>query len=237
MRLDIFYDSIGLPGYKTGWGFSCLVSTHEGKVLFDCGWDADILLKNLEKMGTKPHTIKTVVISHSHWDHLGGLAGFLSARSKVATDKCTVFVPRSFSPPLKHEISRRVRLREVGPRSVQVIPRLTLTQEMGEDIKEIALIGETKKGSVVVSGCMHQANRFLPLLISKDIYLMIGGFHDVKVDAFPMPHTYLVAPCHCTKERQAMRGAFGIRYLTLGVGNYLEIGESKIKPRKRRISS
>lgn len=222
MNLGIVYDSQGLSGFSTGWGFSCLISTQEGNVLFDCGWDAGVLLTNLEKMSVVPQAINAVVISHQHWDHVGGLAGFLSERNRGATDKCTVFVPKAFSPALKEEISHRASLCEVGFHCVEVIPHLKVTKEMGGDIKEIALIGETKKGSLVISGCMHQADKLLPLLTSKDIYLIVGGFHDAKAGAFPMPRTYLIAPCHCTKERQAMREAFGMRYLNIRVGNFIE---------------
>ena len=44
----------------------------EHKILFDTGYSA-IFLKNLTMMGIDPQGIDTIVLSHGHNDHTGGL--------------------------------------------------------------------------------------------------------------------------------------------------------------------
>jgi len=44
MELKILYDNEAEEGFRSGWGFSCLV---DGRVLFDTGADVDTLLFNM----------------------------------------------------------------------------------------------------------------------------------------------------------------------------------------------
>ncbi|MEM2046986.1 MAG: hypothetical protein QXQ21_03020 [Candidatus Jordarchaeales archaeon] len=44
MELRIVYDNEAKLGFKSGWGFSCLLGDH---LLFDTGADADVLLFNM----------------------------------------------------------------------------------------------------------------------------------------------------------------------------------------------
>ncbi len=61
---------------KTAWGFATVVKTSQEVLLFDTGGDSEILLSNMKKLGINPASIRKVVISHIHGDHLGGLEGF-----------------------------------------------------------------------------------------------------------------------------------------------------------------
>jgi 7,8-dihydropterin-6-yl-methyl-4-(beta-D-ribofuranosyl)aminobenzene 5'-phosphate synthase len=55
------------------WGFAALVEADGHSVLFDTGGRPDTVLKNAEELGLDLSTVETVVISHNHWDHTGGL--------------------------------------------------------------------------------------------------------------------------------------------------------------------
>ena len=79
------------PELTTDWGFATIIKTPQELILFDTGGDSKILLSNMKKLGINPSSIKKVVISHIHSDHLGGLEGFLERNSNV-----TVFIPKSF---------------------------------------------------------------------------------------------------------------------------------------------
>jgi glyoxylase-like metal-dependent hydrolase (beta-lactamase superfamily II) len=97
MKITIVYDNNPYdPRLRSDWGFSCLVSFRERAILFDTGGDGGILLENMKKLGIDPKGISTVLLSHIHGDHVGGLPAFLRQNSKV-----TVYVPGSFPADLK----------------------------------------------------------------------------------------------------------------------------------------
>ena len=69
-------------------GFSALVSVRRGgtstSVLFDTGLSPDAMLTNADRLGVDLGGVQTLVLSHGHFDHAGGLAGLarrLGARS------------------------------------------------------------------------------------------------------------------------------------------------------------
>jgi len=62
------------------WGFAALVEADGHRILFDTGANSDVVLRNIRAMGIDLATIPDVVLSHSHWDHVGG---FLTLRDAV----------------------------------------------------------------------------------------------------------------------------------------------------------
>jgi len=75
-------------------------------ILFDTGQSAEVLLKNAEKMGVDWARLRTIVLSHGHYDHTGGLPGLASRLGKgvrVIGHPAT-FVPRANALPYFREI-------------------------------------------------------------------------------------------------------------------------------------
>jgi 7,8-dihydropterin-6-yl-methyl-4-(beta-D-ribofuranosyl)aminobenzene 5'-phosphate synthase len=68
-------------------GFSMLIRVfREGKansVLFDAGISPDGLVKNAECMGINLNEVESIVISHGHYDHFGGLLSAVRAINKA----------------------------------------------------------------------------------------------------------------------------------------------------------
>lgn len=62
------------------WGFAALVEVDGHRLLFDTGAHSDVVLKNAQALHVDLTTIPDVVLSHSHWDHVGGL---LTLRNSV----------------------------------------------------------------------------------------------------------------------------------------------------------
>lgn len=62
-------------------GLSMHVESHRGSevrnLLVDFGFTPDALLNNLDLLGIDPARLDALVLSHGHYDHFGGLAGFL----------------------------------------------------------------------------------------------------------------------------------------------------------------
>jgi glyoxylase-like metal-dependent hydrolase (beta-lactamase superfamily II) len=60
---------------------SChLMETRDGPVLFDACWRKEELTSRLEARGLEPGQISTVVLTHGHADHVGGLSILGNAR-------------------------------------------------------------------------------------------------------------------------------------------------------------
>ena len=63
-------------------GLSIFIETLKHKTLFDLGPD-DAFLRNAQRLGVDLTEVDTVVLSHGHYDHGGGLAGFLKINSRA----------------------------------------------------------------------------------------------------------------------------------------------------------
>ena len=55
------------------WGFAALVEADGRKILFDTGAKTDVVQKNLQTLKLDLSAVPDVVLSHWHWDHIGGL--------------------------------------------------------------------------------------------------------------------------------------------------------------------
>lgn len=55
------------------WGFAALVEADGHRILFDTGMHADVVLKNAATLGVDLSDVPDVILSHSHFDHTGGL--------------------------------------------------------------------------------------------------------------------------------------------------------------------
>jgi 7,8-dihydropterin-6-yl-methyl-4-(beta-D-ribofuranosyl)aminobenzene 5'-phosphate synthase len=233
-RITVIFNNIPYAAQlRTGWGFSCVVEGFDQTILFDTGGDGKILLANMEHLGIDPTTIDVVVLSHIHSDHTGGLEALLRKNPEV-----TVYLPHSFP----HSFQQRIK--RLGADVVMVNGPMRLfdgvhsTGEMGDWIKEQALILDTSKGLVIVTGCAHpgvvnivrKARQYL----KKDVYLTMGGFHLMgigtsqlrkHIQALRALGVEKVAPSHCTGEAAIarFREAWGDDFLSGGCGAVIEL--------------
>jgi 7,8-dihydropterin-6-yl-methyl-4-(beta-D-ribofuranosyl)aminobenzene 5'-phosphate synthase len=200
MKVTIVYDNEANPGFKSGWGFSCLIETGE-KLLFDTGDSGRKLIYNIRQLKVQPENVAKVVISHNHWDHTGGLKEFLRLNNKAE-----VIHPKSFS------------------KSTEICAGIYSTGTLGVFIKEQSLVVNTEKGNVVVTGCAHPG---LENIIEKsrelgEIYGVIGGFHGFsKLEK--LRGIKLIAPCHCTKHIQKIRAKYPTEFVEIKAGSIIEI--------------
>ena len=87
------------------WGFAALIEADGKTLLFDTGARPDTVLKNAEELGIDLSTVDTVVLSHNHWDHTGGLVTLrrtLKSENASAMQRAHVadgiFLPRIIDP-------------------------------------------------------------------------------------------------------------------------------------------
>jgi len=80
------------PLVMAEWGLSMEISLDNQKILFDTGaGNIDLLRHNMMTMHVDPTEIDTLVLSHGHQDHTGGLRSFLMQRAYKCNRDITIF--------------------------------------------------------------------------------------------------------------------------------------------------
>jgi len=75
-------------------GLSIYIETENCKILFDTG-QSGLFLQNAFTLGIKIEEIESLVLSHGHYDHTGGLYSFLEKNSKAKIyAKNSIFTPK-----------------------------------------------------------------------------------------------------------------------------------------------
>ena len=230
ITFTVLYDNNAYDAdLTTAWGFSCLVerSGEEATILFDTGGQGDLLLSNMNSLGKAPHTVETVVLSHNHGDHTGGLSHLL--RQGLQPE---IYVPASFPAITKGQIRAAAELIEVDA-PVEIAPGIWTTGQIDGSIPEQALAVESAEGWVVITGCAHpsivEMVRAAKKATGGEIRLVMGGFHLGSaseqqitriIEALQALGVQRVAPMHCTgaAARQHFAAAFDEACDLVGVG-------------------
>lgn len=224
------------------WGFACVIERGDLVMLFDTGGDASRLLVNMSALGHDPGRVDVVVLSHIHDDHVGGLEGILEAAEGLP-----VYVPRSTAATLRARVGERGRVISVDePTQIAADEDAGMwtTGEMGDAIREQALVILAPPGPVVITGCAHPGIVDIVArakeIAGEDIYLVMGGFHlsgarreEIAhvVDTLRALGVRKVAPCHCSGDvaRELFEASYGSDYIPAGVGRVLEVTEQGIR--------
>ena len=143
-----------------------------------------------------------VVLSHNHWDHVGGLETLLNIKPKL-----TVYRPTWASKPQR------------------ILSNFMTTGALGEwGIKEQALISITNKGLILITGCSHPGLENI-LDIARgygNVYAVMGGFHGFN--RFEMlKDIKIIVPCHCTQRKKEIARLYPGNYIKCGAGKIIEL--------------
>jgi len=75
-------------------GLAIYIETGNSKILFDTG-QSGLFLQNAPKLGIDVEDIDSLILSHGHYDHTGGLYPFLEKNSKAKVyAKSDIFIPK-----------------------------------------------------------------------------------------------------------------------------------------------
>jgi 7,8-dihydropterin-6-yl-methyl-4-(beta-D-ribofuranosyl)aminobenzene 5'-phosphate synthase len=217
----------------TAWGISVFVEGLEKSILFDTGGDGSILLSNMEKLGIKPAEVEVVVLSHIHYDHVGGLDAFLEENNEVS-----VCLPSSFPEDFKNKIKNKTGKILTVEEPRKICENAWSTGELGTSIKEQSLVIDTPEGLIILTGCSHPGIvnivNFVKNRFKKNIYLVLGGFHllsasesEIKeiVTELKRLKVKKIAPSHCSGEKtiELFKKAWGKNFIEAGCGTKIKV--------------
>ena len=188
----------GLSLYIENYNFDGAV---ENRVLFDTGQSV-AFMRNAKKLGIDLSKVDTVIISHGHYDHGGGLSEFLKFNRSAK-----VYLTREALKPRydrkqelvsfvldKNLLDGRVQfidgITKVG-KSLIILPKTEIrytedTGFIGNDTfdDELFLCCVSDKSAVIISGCSHRGITNIVDYARKNTTLpikgVIGGFHTIN---------------------------------------------------------
>jgi len=120
----------------------------------------------------------------------------------------------------------------------KICDNLYTSGEFQHQIPEQALVLNTKKGLVVMTGCSHpgiiEMLKKISSVYKKNIYMVFGGFHLMNksekemeeiISEFKSIGVVKCGATHCTGERQIemIKEAFGGNFVEMGAGNNIVI--------------
>ena len=176
-------------------------------ILVDCGGDPDTAAswnlvdyqrpdKALASLGIPAEDVKDVLITHLHWDHVGGMDYFPRARFWVHEDEYRFWLEDEaaeeapFVMLLNHDLRRKLTaLREAGRLELvsgagEILPGIEAVPAPGHTAGLMALAVATAKGrAVLASDCAHSFANLRenwPSSLIYDLKAWMASFKRVK---------------------------------------------------------
>lgn len=206
MKITILTENCAGGRFQAEHGLSYLIDIDKQKILFDTG-HSNVFLKNAGKMDINMEDeVKTVVLSHGHWDHGDGLQ-YLQNKRLIVHPSAFIrrFRKSDYSPVglslTKKEIERRFDLTETAS-PLQVTKNLFFLGEIprengfeaqstsfADDFRnddfvpdDSALAAIVNGRLVVISGCSHSGICNIVEYAKKvtgtsKVKTVLGGFH------------------------------------------------------------
>ncbi|MBW1728430.1 MAG: MBL fold metallo-hydrolase, partial [Deltaproteobacteria bacterium] len=184
MKITIIVDNyITKRDFIAEHGFSVLIETGEQKILLDTG-QGRALLHNLKIKSIDPKNIGTIVLSHGHDDHTGGIKPFSKKNNqfKIFAHPAIVYPKYKITKELKKNIGLKTNLNKFNTKfyvdPVEISPRIIYSGEVPKINKweleetiyyreinsklekdpfqdDVSLYIIADKGLVVLTGCAH----------------------------------------------------------------------------------
>jgi len=245
ITMTVIYDNyVHTPGTISNFGFACFITGTEQTILFDTGYRGDILMMNIDTLAIDLESLHSIVLSHEHIDHTGGIDSVLLKKTNIPVYFGNSF-PASFDQFLTGKGAIPVRVNE----PVEICRKVYSTGEMQGAFPEQSLILDTDSGLVVITGCAHPGiinilNRTKEIL-NKEIYLVFGGFHlsnqptdtiDQIIQEFRTLGVKKCGPTHCTGDTAIalFRAAYGADFIPMGVGQVIEVTTNTVTVREEK---
>ncbi len=216
---------------KSLWGFSVYLEQY--KLLFDTGSNGRVLLENIKQLDVDIKEIKYIFITHSHWDHIGGLDSILELNNDI-----TLFVPVSLSKHLITDLKSMVEEVVICTDKPQkLFDNIYTTGLIGKKMPEQSLVIDDVYPKVI-TGCGHMGidkiTKVAKDVIQKDIKFAIGGFHLLNsdksiilgvIERIRALGVQKVLATHCTGDEaiEVFKDKFGENFINGGVGSIIKL--------------
>jgi len=225
MEIKILSDNtVYRDGIMAEHGLSFWLKYDGQQYVFDTGQGL-VISRNAEKLGINLAQIDSVIISHSHDDHLGGLSRILSLNPAVKVYGHPN-IKKTYQQKLEEKITvknqvygKPARIKNFIPaeKPLKIAKGLWLTGILPGEHKhkearvENSLVCETSRGLVVLVGCSHtgiiKILNYIKSLSNKPVLAAAGGFHLYKKEkeelreiaqAFAETGVKIIYPLHCS---------------------------------------
>jgi len=219
--------------FESAWGFSCAVCGFEEKILFDTGSDSGILLTNMQAAGISVSDFGAVVISHSHYDHAGGLVGLVRKAGKPLR----LYLPPGSFPVETTEILRRYGAQTIYPEiGAEVCGGVYVLHTRSGGWSEQSLFLRSGETTALLTGCAHPGIAEIVQNVSSTFKQVprwiVGGLHlrgdeQQKFESLAKrlkdAGVRFIAPAHCTSSAaiEAFLRVFGDNCIETYVGRQI----------------
>lgn len=232
MKITTLYENRSnpqIPALEKGWGLSALIELENKTILFDTGWNGNILLRNCKNLNIDLSKVDELFISHPHWDHAGGLPILLE-----------IIQPKKIYLPFDYSKNQLKEIQSMKPNAKVIICKdktvlddskdilLSTGSKKGLDIHEHSLVimpRGAKKGIIMI-GCCHPGLANLLLEVNKEypVEVIFGGLHEFKdTDLIQMLNIKKMIIGHCTENLNLFKAQSNINVQELYVGLSFEI--------------
>jgi len=249
MKVTVVIDNAVPPSIRGPFvaehGLSLLIENDGKRILFDTG-QSGAVVNNLSLLGVHPASLDAVVLSHGHYDHVGGLMRVLQHAAKpmpvyahpdifqtrISTAGKRHFIGIPFTEPQLSNLGAQWVL---SKQPVEIIPGLWFSGEIPRQTDYEK--GDTRLLTCESDGCCHED----PILDDISLFhasaqglrVIGGGTHLAPVSAEQQNETMdavagfvpeLIAANHCTgfAMMAALLARFGDRFIPAFVGTVIE---------------
>lgn len=162
-------------------GNSTLIQTNRLNILIDIGITYQQLTIELEKIGLTPRNINTILITHTHSDHIKGLPIL------VKKTNLKVYVLEE----MVEELQRKITLDNIflyeNPLEIEDL-KINLIR-ISHDVEGVGFVIEHNNHSLVYITDTGYINRkYLPLIKNKDVYIIESNHDEEMLMEGPYPY-------------------------------------------------
>ncbi|TFF84499.1 MAG: MBL fold metallo-hydrolase [Promethearchaeota archaeon] len=241
LDLTILCDNYPNEDLVCEWGFSVLIETNGLTVLLDTGQSYSGLRENSLDLNKDLSEVDYVVISHEHWDHIGGLSYIDEINPGV-----TVYVPEHMNSQTFNSINQS-SLNAVKVNATTIIGDgfAVIGELYGPPYEQALAVNVKDVGLVCFVGCSHPGVENHVEKAIEDLgyngYMVIGGFHmgaatqqviQLKIDRLLELGVQKIYPTHCSGDpiRQYLASNYPLQYGLAYVGFQASVNIIAVNP-------